>query len=88
MKLEIKNCIYIETPSITQCPPECGVLASSMQYFDKDGYELNHTEQLYHEKGKPVPFLINLLPLMLEMPALLHDLSLPYSPSKKKENIG
>lgn len=49
MKLEIKPCVYIETPSIVACPPECGVLASSMQYFDKDGYELNHTEQLYHE---------------------------------------
>lgn len=48
MKLEIKYTDYEKCPSITKCPLEWAVLLTSMQYFDKDGYELNQTEQLYH----------------------------------------
>jgi hypothetical protein len=49
MILKIIQNDFIDAPSLTQCPPEIAVLDSSMKFFDKDGYELNHTEQLYHE---------------------------------------
>ena len=43
----IKN-DFIENPVLTQAPPDELVLKSDMKYFDKDGYELNETETLYH----------------------------------------
>src|SRR5210317_702645 len=49
MFLKVVDNNFIENPSLTQAPPEFAVLESSMRYFDKDGYELNLTEQLYHE---------------------------------------
>lgn len=49
MFLTVVNNNFIENPSLTKVPPEFCVLESSMKFFDKDGYELNETERLYHE---------------------------------------
>lgn len=48
MKLEIVPNKFVEHPYITVTPPDNLVLISSMRYFDKDGYELNGTEQIYY----------------------------------------
>lgn len=48
MQLKIASNTFIDNPSLTKAPSEGTVLNSSMKYFDKDGYELNQTEQVYH----------------------------------------
>mgnify|MGYP001038425640 CR=1 FL=1 len=48
MKLVESQNKFIELPYITQAVCDTEVILASMQYFDKDGYELNHVEQLYH----------------------------------------
>lgn len=48
MNLTIVNNHFVKEPYITQTPQDSDVLSSSMKFFDKDGYELNHTEQLYY----------------------------------------
>jgi hypothetical protein len=48
MKLATSTNKFIERPHITDSITDSEVLLASMQYFDKDGYELNHVEQLYH----------------------------------------
>lgn len=48
MRLVVSQNEFIEHPYITKRIPDIAVLESSMQYFDKDGYELNHVEQVYH----------------------------------------
>lgn len=48
MKLEISSNQFNPDPVITVAPPDAEIIASSMKFFDKDGYELNETEKIYH----------------------------------------
>ena len=49
MRLEITKNKFISNPSLKTSPVDQNVLDSSMKFFDKDGYEINQTEQLYYE---------------------------------------
>jgi hypothetical protein len=48
MNLYIAQNDFVTNPSIKIAPKDSDVLYSSMMYFDKDGYELNQTEQIYY----------------------------------------
>ena len=50
MKLVTTNNQFLEHPYIDNHIADIEVLNASMAYFDKDGYELNLVEQLYHKK--------------------------------------
>lgn len=48
MKLVASQNEFIEHPFIDCTIADIDIMLASMKYFDKDGYELNHVEQLYH----------------------------------------
>jgi hypothetical protein len=50
MKLKKTNHKFIQNPYITTAVDQHTLMSTSMKYFDKDGYELNHVEQLYHRE--------------------------------------
>ena len=47
MRLVVSPNEFVRDPYLTQAPAELAVLSASMDYFDKDGYEVNHMERVY-----------------------------------------
>jgi hypothetical protein len=52
MRLVVSPNEFVRDPYLTQAPNELAVLSASMDYFDKDGYEVNHTERVYYEHNQ------------------------------------
>lgn len=48
MKLAVSGHTFDTDPRILKAPADKDVLSRSMDFFDKDGYELNHVEELYY----------------------------------------
>lgn len=48
MRLRTKNNKFVKQPHIDTPVDMDELLSTSMKYFDKDGYELNKVEQLFH----------------------------------------